>query len=267
MTLYWLVRDDWISARVGVIGSHDWESWYLLGGLLAPLGGRAAEWAAGDTHGQHLALWGLSFLLGKEVRARFRRLSRVKLYHDCPVADLPVRGVLRIRWFIVERAIRSLARLLDAVRSNKVSVRDVLRAANLYDERGVNIAEALRELGKAVRTAYVIRYALSEDLRREVWMACNRAETWNSFQEDVFWGNGGRMLTNNPRRREVNALCMELLMNSIVYYNTENYGGRLRRIPCSSPVTWEHVRLLGDYRITLSRSHIDKVGKNLEESQ
>ena len=61
--------------------------------------------------------------------------------------------------------------------------------------------------------------------------------------------------------REVNALCMHLLMNSILYYNAEKHGERLREIPGSIPVTWDHVRLLGDYRITLSRRHVDGVAQ------
>lgn len=110
VTLYWLVRDDWIGARVGVIGNHEWESWFLLDGLLNPLGGHTPEWAAGDTHGQHLALWGLSFLAGKAIRARFRRLGSVKLYHDGPVRNLPLRGVLQIRWYLIERALPAIIR-------------------------------------------------------------------------------------------------------------------------------------------------------------
>ena len=84
---------------------------------------------------------------------------------------------------------------------------------------------------------------------------------WWSFQEGVFLGNGGRMRTNDPRRREVNALCMQLLMNAIVYYNAEKHGKSLEKILGSSPVPWEHVRRLGDYRITLSRRHVDGVAR------
>lgn len=253
VTLYWLVRDDWIGARVGVIGNHDWESWFLLDGLLNPVGGSAPQWAAGDTHGQHLSLWGLSYLTGKSIRARFRRLSGVKLYHDGPVKDLPLRGVLQIRWYLIERSLPSILKLVMAIRRERLAVRDILRIWNIYDEKGVNISEALRELGKAIRSIYVLRFALSEDMRKEVRETCNRAETWNSFQEAVFWGHGGRMRTNNPRRQEVNALCMQLLMNSIVFYNAFKYGQKLRKIKGSCPVTWEHVRLFGDYRITSGR--------------
>lgn len=256
VTVYSLVRNDWIAARVGVIGNHEWESWHLLGAMLAPHGGRSLKWATGDTHGQHLALWGLSHLLGKEIRARFRSLGRVKLYADEPSEWLPVERAERIRWRIVEDALPSLVRLADGVHKGQVTAREVLEAWNLYDEEGRNVAEALRELGKAVRTSFILRYATSEPLRREIHEGCNRAETWNSFEEAMFWGQGGRMRTNDAERREINALCMQLAMNSVIFYNAEKHGEKLRRIPGATPVTWDHIRLLGEYRITSRRSTI-----------
>jgi TnpA family transposase len=258
VTLYWLVRDDWIASRVGVIGNHEWESWYLLDGMLHPVGGNPAEWATGDTHGQHLALWGLACLTGKSIHARFRRLSQVRLYNDGPVSSLPLRGVQRIRWSIIERAIPSLIRLVAAVQEGIVDARDILRSWNLYDEDGINISEALRELGKAERTGFILCYATDETLRREIRDGCNRAETWNSFQEAVFWGHGGRMRTTDPRRRDINALCMQLIMNSIVFYNALRFKKKLAVIRGSCPAMWEHIRFLGDFRITKSRLTIGK---------
>jgi TnpA family transposase len=230
--------------------------------LLHPVGGKPAEWATGDTHGQHLALWGLSCLTGKSIRARFRRLSQVRLYNDGPVSDLPLRGVQRIRWPIIEKAIPSLIRLVDAIQKGIVDARDILRSWNLYDENGINISEALRELGKAERTAFILRYTTDEDVRREIRDGCNRAETWNSFQEAVFWGHGGRMRTIDPRRRDINALCMQFIMNSIVFYNALRFKKKLAKIRGSSPAMWEHIRFLGDFRITKSRLTIGKSEEN-----
>lgn len=256
VSVYSLVRNDWIASRVGVIGNHEWESWHLLGGMLAPHGGKSPKWATGDTHGQHLGLWGLAYLLGKEIRARFRSLGQVKLYADGSLDQLPVERVERIRWRIVEASLPSLLRLAEGVRSGKVTAREVLGAWNLYDEDGRNVAEALRELGKAVRTTFILRYAATEALRREIHEGCNRAETWNSFEEAMFWGQGGRMRTNDAERREINTLCMQLAMNSVIFYNAEKYGEKLRRIPGATPVTWDHIRLLGEYRLTSARSTI-----------
>ena len=199
--------------------------------------------------------------MGKDIRARFRKLSRVKLYHDGPVSTLPVRGVQRINWHIIDRAIPSLARLVVAIRDGRVSAGEVLRTWNIIDEHGLNVTEALRELGKAVRTAFILRYAMDETLRKEIQMACNRIESWNSFQAAVFWGHGGRLRTTDPMRQDVNALCMQLLMNAIVFYNAKRYGRIFRNIGGSSPAVWEHIRMLGDYRITLTRRKATGIAK------
>ena len=258
VTLYWVIRDDWMAAKVGVIGSHDFEAWYLLDALLAPDGGQSPHWAAGDTHGQQLAVWGLAYLLGFEVRARFRSLGRVKLYHEHRIGSLPVDGVESIRWSLIEESLPSLSRLVHAIRMGRLTAEEALRRWHVYDERGKNVAEALRELGKVVRTTYVLRYAMSEELRREVQGMCNKAETWNDFEAAISWGHVGRMRVVDPRRREVNALCKELLMNSIVFYNAEKYGQEIRKVRGATPVMWEHVLLFEPYRLPSRQSAAGK---------
>jgi TnpA family transposase len=250
MTLYWVIRDDWIVLTVGVIGNHEWESWYLLDALLMSVGGKAPTTAVGDTEGQHLALWGLAWLLGKMIRPRFRNLSRVKLYRDASSADRGVENTDPVRWSVIERAWPSLMRLASSVQSSRLSAKEALQTWALYDEEGQNVIEALRELGKAIRTGYLLEYARSEPLRREVREACTRAEFFNSFAEAVYWGHGGRMKTLDPERQRIDALCLQLVMNSIIYYTVEEYGAKLARVDGAKPATWDHIRLLGDYPLT-----------------
>ena len=253
VTVYSLVRDDWLANHAEVLGGHEWESWHLLGPMLFPGGGKPSRWATGDTHGQHLALWGLAFLVGKEIRARFRSLGRVKLYADEESDTASLEDIEPIHWKLVERAMPSLVRLAQGVREGRLSAHEVLSRWNLYDEEGRNVADALRELGKAIRTTFILRYVMSESLRREIHEGCNRAETWNSFEDAMFWGQGGRMRTNDTTRRKINALCMQLAMNSVIFYNAEKHGGKLRKIRGATPATWDHIRLLGEYRFTSSR--------------
>ena len=61
---------------------------------------------------------------------------------------------------------------------------------------------------------------MDEDLQHEIQAACNRAEFWNNFQDGVFWGRKGVISSNNPSRQRISVLCLLLLMNSIIYYNT-----------------------------------------------
>ncbi|EQD53473.1 transposase Tn3 family protein, partial [mine drainage metagenome] len=168
MTLYWVVRDDWLALKLAVIGTRDFEAWHLVDAVLQPDGGHGVRLVAGDTHGQQLAVWGLCYLLWIDLAARFHSLGRVKLYGNRREHGLPVEGVEPVRWSLVRAAIPSLARLVEAIRSRKMTAEEALRRGHVYDEEGVNVMEALRELGKAVRSRWVLRFAMSEDLRREV---------------------------------------------------------------------------------------------------
>ena len=76
---------------------------------------------------------------------------------------------------------------------------------------------------------------------------CNQAETWNSFHEAIFWGNGGKLRSNNPERQEEALLALTILMNSIVFYNVRIYGKELTRAEARTPVIWDHIQLLGKY--------------------
>ena len=250
ITLYWLIRDDWLASRLVATGTRDFEAWHVVEAILRPDGGRSPRLVAGDTHGQQLAVWGLCHLLGIQLAARFHSLGRVPLYHNQRKRGLPIEGVEPIRWSVVQEAIPSLARMVRAIRSGQLTAEDVLRRGNVFDEQGRNVMNALRELGKAVRSAWVLNFAMSEELRRNVQLLCNRTENTNDFQRSLSMGNVGRMRVVDPARREVNALCIELVRNAIVFHNAEQFGPKLRKIPGASPLTWEHVLFSEPYRLT-----------------
>jgi len=70
---------------------------------------------------------------------------------------------------------------------------------------------------------------------------------WNSFQKVVFFGNGGVVATNSPRRRDEIGLAMGIVMNCIVFYNAWKWGQKLQKSG-ATPVVWNHIRFLGRYK-------------------
>jgi len=254
VTIYWMIRDDYLAASVRIIGNQEWESWFILDDLIHPVGEKSLEVSIGDTHGQHLAAWGLAYLLGKTIAVRFRQLGHVKLYGPGARRWCGLDRVGVIDWDRLRRAAPSLHRLVEAVKNGKVLPSEILRTWNIYDENGINVAEALRELGKVKRTGYILSYAVDQSSREQVHCGRERSETWNSFQEAVFFGKGGRIETNNPTRREEIGLAMAILLNAIVFHNVWRHGSKLLKRANTTPVVWHHVKLLGRYKITKRRS-------------
>ena len=252
MTVYWFRRDDGIATRVRPLGNQEWESWHVLDELLHPLANQNLQTSCGDTQGQFLGLWALAGILGKEILTRFRRPSRVLLFKPSSRNRAGLKNLRVIQWDKIERALPSILRLAEAIKTGKLKASEVLRRWHFYDENGCDIAEGLRELGKVDRTEFLLRYARDIDLQYFIRQACNKEENWNSFHEAIFWGNGGKLRSNDPTRQEETLLALALLMNSIVVYNVEKYGEKLKKARAPTPVIWDNIQVLGKYQFRRS---------------
>ena len=118
-----------------------------------------------------------------------------------------------------------------------------------------------------LRTEYILTYAMDGDLRAMVQRACTRSETWNSFQEAIAWGGGGRVSTNNPRHREEIGLSMAILMNAIVFHNVWRNGDRLKKMKGMTPIQWGHVLFYGQYHLGRRRGVRDLSEKRCAKSE
>ena len=185
----------------------------------------------------------------------FRQLGQVRLYGPQKGPWLGLHPVGSIDWELLRRSMKSLLRFAAAVRAGAIEPSEVLRTWNIYDEQGRNVSEALRELGKVERTDFILRYASDPNLRKDIQNVCQRAENWNSFQEAIFLGRGGRIETNDPGRRRQIGLAMAIILNAIVFYNAWRWGARLRKVNGATSVVWSHIRLLRQYRFTRDPTH------------
>ena len=157
-----------------------------------------------------------------------------------------------INWSIIERGLPNMYRLAEAIKSGKIRAVDVLRRWHFYDDNGLDVAEAFRELGKIYRTEFLLNYSMDLELQRRVRNGCNAAEMWNSFHESIFWGNGGKLRSNDPLRQEESLLALTLLMFSIILYNVETYNKELRKSRAPTPIIWDHIQVLGKYQFRRS---------------
>jgi len=252
MTVYWFRRDDGIATRVRSLGNQEWEAWHVLDELLHPLTRKELRSSCGDTQGQFLPLWGLAELVDKNIMARFRRPSRVQLFKPSGKNRADIKNLRTVRWDIIEQGFPSMCRLAEGIRTGKIRAVDILRRWHLFDDSGFNVMMALRELGKVSRTEFLLRYAGDKDIQRVIRDACNDAEMWNSFHEAIFWGNGGKLRSNDPSRHDEALLALTLLMNSIVFYNVETYGEKLKKAKAPTPIIWDHIQVLGRYQFRRS---------------
>jgi len=250
---------------VQVIGNDEWESWYVIDGLLNSYCDKEIRQSCGDTQGQLLSLWGLGALLRLDIRARFRDLKNVKLYTSSGDFMVePLMDVDPIDWEVIRKCTPSVLKLVNATKSRKIRSKDFLSTWNIYNGKGINVAEGLREIGKVYRTKFILRFLMNKELQQDIREGCNRAEFWNKFQDAVFWGKGGVISSNNPNQQRASALFLMLVMNalrsvfdqtffkSLVFYNKAVFGERIEKELSdvnTHPAFWQYINFIGQYYI------------------
>ena len=253
VTVYWFVRNDWIANYVQVIGNDEWESWYVIDGLLNSYCDKEVRQSCGDTQGQLLSLWGLGTLLELDIRARFRAIKNVNLYknsENCLVD--PLTDIDSINWESINKCISSVLKLVNTIKFKKISSKEFVSTWNIYDEKGINVAEGLREIGKIYRTKFILKYLMNKELQQDIREGCNRAEFWNKFQDAVFWGNGGIISSNNTHKQHGSALFLMLIMNAIVFYNKTVFGEKIENDlngVTMHPAFWQYINFIGKYTV------------------
>ena len=117
---------------------------------------------------------------------------------------------------------------------------------------------AVRELGRALKTEFVLDYVARPGLRRRVRRGLLKSEELHALARTVFYGKLGRVDARDFRRQASTANCLTLILASVVYWQireiervvAEDDGdldlGLLAHV---SPIQWDNVTLYGEYDI------------------
>ena len=83
-----------------------------------------------------------------------------------------------------------------AIQSGRVSPSWVLARLNRHSRRN-RLYLAFQELGRVVRTVYLLRWIGNDDLRASVTNGANKVETFHEFSDFLNFGSQGVLRTND----------------------------------------------------------------------
>ena len=128
-----------------------------------------------------------------------------------------MKGV--INWTLIAKYYDEMVQHIAALKTGLVEP-EVLITRFSKDNTTDSVYLAFIELGKAVRTIFLCRYLLSEELRIEINESLNVVERLNGVMDFIFFGKLGGIATNDITEQELSVLCLHLLQVSMVYINT-----------------------------------------------
>jgi TnpA family transposase len=214
-----------------------------------------------DTHGQSAAVFGLAYLLGIELMPRIRRWRKLKMYR--PNRDSHYRNIDSlfsgtVNWALIRENYEMLMQLALAVQSSTLAPSAVLARINSYSTRN-RVALALQELGKAVRTKFLLEWIMDDSLRRVVHKCTTKIERHHRFAKHLAFGGGGHLRTNDPADQEKAIVYNELVANAVVLQNVvdqtnalhllRSEGALIRHTDLTflSPYATSNLKRFGDY--------------------
>ena len=264
---YYLVSDLYIAlfSRFTTCGS--WEGHYILDFIHENTSDVQPDTIHADTQGQSAAIFGLAHLLGIQLQPRIRNWKNLHFFRPDPQVRYKHIDLLftkQVEWNLIETMLPEMLRVALSIGAGRIRPSTILRRLATYSRKN-KLYFAFRELGRVVRTAFLLDYISDIELRRTIQAATNKSEAFNLFVQWVAFG-GGRLLAENTRDEQRKMIKYHhLVANLLIFHNVVTMTKALQllmaeghrideeALACLSPYQTEHINRFGRYALKRDR--------------
>ncbi|MGR5968030.1 transposase [Bacillus paranthracis] len=268
---YYHVSDNYIALFSHFIPCGVWEGLYILDVLMNNNSEIQPEVIHSDTQGQSATIFGLSTLMGIELMPRIRNWKDLKMFRpDKESRFKHIDDIFtdEIDWDLIEIHYKDMLRVAMSIEVGKITPSTILNKLGTYSKKN-KLYQAFRELGRVIRTMFLLKYIADEQLRRTIQTATNKSESFNGFTKWLFFGGEGIITENNRENQRKVIKFNHLVANCLIFYNVfaltqvlhayRQEGNELDEEVLSelSPYITAHVNRFGKYGIDPNRQPPD----------
>lgn len=262
VTVYTHLSDQHSVFSTQVISCTPREAIYVLDGLLENDTILRHREHYTDTHGFTEQLFGLCYLLGFQFAPRLKDLADQQLYKIDKYTHLgKLQPLFRqtINWELIKEQYDQLVRVAASLKNRTAPAHVVLQRLR-NSTPSDNVAKALTNLGRIVKTIYILRYLSDENLRRRAQRQLNRGEYRHFLARWLFFANRGEFRSGDYEEIMNKASCLSLLSNAVLVWNTLEMTKIINQLKSAgeeiadadlghiSPLLFSHVIPNGTYR-------------------
>lgn len=218
-----------------------------------------------DTGAYTDVIFGIFWLLGYQFSPRIADIGGARFWRTDPTADYGALDKLaahKVKTGRIAEHWDDLLRLAGSLKLGLVQAGGLMRTLQTND-RPTRLARALEELGRIVKTLYLLAYIDDEAYRRRILNQLNRGEGRHQLARTVFHGKRGELRQRYREGQEDQLGALGLVVNAIILWNTiymdaaldqlraEGFDVRNEDVARLSPLGHEHINMLGRYAFTL----------------
>jgi TnpA family transposase len=265
VTYYNLVSDQFTGLNAITVPGTLRDSLVLLSVVLEQETALEPTEIMTDTGAYTDVIFGIFWLLGYQFSPRIADIGGTRFWRADPAADygpLDKLAAHKVKTGIIAEHWDDLLRLAGSLKLGLVQAGGLLRTLQTND-RPTRLARALEELGRIVKTLYLLAYIDDEAYRRRILVQLNRGEGRHQLARIVFHGKRGELRQRYREGQEDQLGALGLVTNAIVLWNTIYMDAALRQLRAGgfdvydedvarlSPLAHQHVNMLGRYAFIL----------------
>ena len=167
-------------------------------------------------------------------------------------------------WDLIETMLPDMLRVALSIKAGTIMPSTILRRLATYSRKN-KLYFAFRELGRVVRTIFLLQYISDLELRQVIQAATNKSEAFNKFVQWVCFGGEG-VITENVRDEQRKFIKYNHLVANLLSFHTlvtmtkalqqlleESHTVDMEALRTLSPYRTEHINRFGNYVINPNR--------------
>ena len=264
---YYHVSDMYIAlfSRFIPCGAH--EAVYILDALIRNESDIKPDTVHGDTQAQSATVFGLSHLLGIKLMPRIRNIRDLIFFKPEKGMQFEhigglFKGEEAIDWDLIETHYADMLRVAISIKAGKITPSMILRRLGTANVKN-RLYFAFRELGRVIRTMFLLDYINDVELRRTIQAATNKSEQFNDFVQWLFFGGEGVIAQNLRHEQRKIVKYNHLAANMVILHNVQTMSRVLKELQLQgvaidaevlgalSPYRKGHINRFGDYWLDL----------------
>lgn len=265
---YYHISDTYIALFSNFISCGVYEALYIIEGILKNESEIQPKYVHGDTHSQSLAIFALMYLLGVELMPRIKGIKKLKFYKakkEHKYIHLNELLTETIDWELIQKYVKDMFRIAMSIKEGNINANIIIEKICAREPKN-QIYYAFTELGKVIRTCFLLEYICDFDLRKIVHASTCKSEEFNEYRDWVAFISS--IIKSNDRIKQRKFIKYNhLVTNMVALYNVQDMSVVINELKHQGyDISDEILERLGPYR----KKNITRIGAldlNMERIQ